>query len=393
MNESVPQVLGPYHLRGKLAVGGQSEVWLGVRTGPGGFRRRCALKLVLPPASSDEAGRKSFFAEARLMALFDHPNLVAVTDIGEDDESEILFSVMPYVSGRSLASLMRELDHPFEVTDSLWLISRILLALSFAHDLHDERGRTLNIIHRDVSPENILLGFDGQVKLIDFGIALSSINPRSTRMHVVKGKLEYLSPEQATANSEIGPTTDIYSAGLILYTMLVGKNPLAGNPDTALARARQPNIQSIRDFGRFPPELDQMLSQMLAIDADHRPTDAGELAKSALKILHGLDRGYDEFQFHEAAARLLDPHLPSEREFLTDLLAEGTQVIDTTAFVTSPDGGQGASDGPVKKRRKTMPARPPDKRTPMLDSRESVDIAPKDDLDSIFQELEEIYED
>lgn len=372
-------------------MGGQSEVWLGVRTGPGGFRRRCALKLVLPPASNDETGRKSFFAEARLMALFDHPNLVAVTDLGEDDESEILFAVMPYVSGRSLASIIRDEPRAFTLSDSLWLMSRILLALSFSHTLRDERGRQLNIIHRDVSPENILVGFDGQVKLIDFGIALSSINPRSTRMHVVKGKLEYLSPEQASATDAITTATDIYSAGLMLYSLLTGANPLSGDPDTALSRARNPSIRPLRDVGSFPQKLDRLVSSMLAMEPEDRPASAAEIAKDLLHILMDIDDTYDELEFAASAATALEPHLEGEQEFLTDLLAEGTQIIDTTGFVDAQK--RKSSGNPKPRRRKTLPARPPETRTPMLDSREEIALEPKEDLDDIFKELEEIYDD
>jgi len=348
------------------------------------------LKLVLPPASNDEAGRKSFFAEARLMALFDHPNLVAVTDLGEDEESEILFAVMPYVSGRSLASIIREEPRAFTISDSLWLMSRILLALSFAHHLHDERGRTLNIIHRDVSPENILVGFDGQVKLIDFGIALSSINPRSTRMHVVKGKLEYLSPEQASATETITHATDIYSAGLMLYSLLTGSNPLSGDPDTALSRARNPTIRPLRDMGDFPPRLDKVVNSMLAFEPEDRPQSTAEIAKELIHILMDIDSNYDELVFADSAARALETHLENEQEFLTDLLAEGTQVIDTTGFV---DAQKKKKDGPRPKRRKTLPARPPETRTPMLDAREEIQLEPKEGLDDIFKELEEIYDD
>ncbi len=375
---SVPQVLGAYQMKGKLAVGGQSEVWLGLHRGPGGFRRRCALKLVLPPASLDDVVRKNFFAEARLMAQFDHPNLVAMTDLGVDEETDILFAAMPYVSGRSLATLMRDGTVDFELPDVLWIISRVLLALNYAHELRDDKGRHLAVIHRDVSPENILVGFEGGVRLVDFGIALSSINPRSTRMHVVKGKLEYLSPEQASAVPRITVGTDIYSAGLVLYSLLTGINPLSGNPDTALARARNPQIRPLSDFRQFPAELGPVVSGMLHVDPQRRPTDALKLARTLTNILRGIDADYDENTFAETSKRILGPHLAGERQFLMELQSEGTQVIDTRAKVDS-DGGT----KPV--RRKTIPARLHQK-TPVFEEK-------KEDLDDIFRELEEIYDD
>lgn len=382
MSGSVPQSLGAYQLKGKLAVGGQSEVWLAVRRGPGGFRRRCALKLVLPPTSLDDVARKNFFAEARLMAQFDHPNLVAVTDLGEDQDHEILYSVMPYVSGRSLASVLREVDGAFDVPALLWLGSRVLFALNYAHHMRDEKGRLLNVIHRDISPENILISFDGQVRLVDFGIALSSINPRSTRMHVVKGKLEYLSPEQASASPHIDVTTDIYSAGLVFYSVLTGINPLAGDPDTALQRARRPSIQRLGELVDVPPELDQLVHQMLDVNPGARPKDAGLLAQVFIELLRRIAPGYEEPHFAARCSEILQSYWEGEREFLMDHLAEGTQVIDTRAY-TDRDTTPVAEPMPKPLRRKTIPA-----------NVEPIAPRKKDDgLADIFRELEEIYED
>lgn len=382
MSGSVPQSLGAYQLKGKLAVGGQSEVWLAVRRGPGGFRRRCALKLVLPPTSLDDVARKNFFAEARLMAQFDHPNLVAVTDLGEDQDHEILYSVMPYVSGRSLASVLREVDGAFDVPALLWLGSRVLFALNYAHHMRDEKGRLLNVIHRDISPENILISFDGQVRLVDFGIALSSINPRSTRMHVVKGKLEYLSPEQASASPHIDVTTDIYSAGLVFYSVLTGINPLAGDPDTALQRARRPRIQRLGELVDVPPELDQLVHHMLDVNPGARPKDAGRLALAFIELLRRIAPGYEEPHFAARCSEILESYWEGEREFLMDHLAEGTQVIDTRAY-NDRDTTPVAEPMPKPLRRKTIPA-----------NVEPITPAKKDDgLADIFRELEEIYED
>lgn len=376
MSDSLPQVLGTYQLKGKLAVGGQSEVWLAVQKGPGGFRRRCALKIVLPPTSMDDVVRKNFFAEARLMAQFDHPNLIMVTDLGEDEQHEILFSVMPYISGRSLASVLRDFPQVFSVPEVLWIASRIMLALGHAHQMRDERGRSLNIIHRDVSPENILIGFDGQVKLVDFGIALSSINPRSTRLHIVKGKLEYLSPEQASASPHIDLTTDIYSAGLILYAMFSGHNPLSGDPDTALTRARHPRIERLRKHVDIPEEVDLLVHQMLHLNPRERPTRASDLARAFLYQLRLHYPGYEEVDFAQRAHELLKPYLEGEREFLVDHLAEGTQVIDTRSYGQTPAEPK-ATNTPAL-RRKTMPG---------------TEAGPQDGLADIFRELEEIYED
>ncbi len=427
---SVPQVLGPYQLKAKLAVGGQSEVWLAYRTGPGGFRRRCALKLLLPPIYYDEDARKSFMAEARLMALFDHPNLVAITDLGQVDNHELLYAVMPYVSGQSLATLMREKEMRFDVETALWIMSRVLFALDFAHNLSDERGRRLDIVHRDVSPENVIVSFDGRVKLIDFGIALSSINPRNTRLHVVKGKIDYLSPEQAHASPVIDHTTDIYSAGVLFYSMLTGFNPLEGDDSTALQRAQDPDIPKITKYVRVPRMLAEAIHAMLQKVPERRPQSAGNLAQNFLSILHEISPSYDEMVFAENMRRELSQDIRRESEFLRGL-AGGTQIIDTKGIddpATVPAGPRGrssdestqpagrapsentqpASEPPLPPQRPEPPprvVRRRDQTTPIIDAREllsedeasspshTVPSKAQEGLKDLFKELEEIYDD
>ena len=320
---SLPQVLGPYQLIARLAVGGQAEIWFALRTGPGGFRRKCAIKILRPPNSLDSSARKSFMAEARLMANFDHPNLVSVTDLGELPEHEILYSVMPYISGLTLSSVIS--NHDPGAIHATWVMIKVLRAMDYAHKLRDERGRSLQICHRDISPENILFGFDGQVKLIDFGIALSTFNPRNTRMHMIKGKLDYLSPEQANGQ-HIDQRSDIYSAGLLYYTLLSKTNPLSGDPLTALERARSPKFRPLSDFLVLPNELVAILERMMKIDRNERASDAGKIARELLDILHRTNPNYDDLTFLDWITREFAPEIDAERTFLSGT-NKGTQII------------------------------------------------------------------
>lgn len=383
---SVPQVLGPYQLKAKLAVGGQSEVWFAVRRGPGGFQRRCALKLLLPPVSYDEESRKAFIAEARLMALFDHANLIPVTDLGEDTESNVVFAVMPYVSGTSLATIAR--DRGFEglpVVDAIWIVARVLLALGFAHDLRDPRGRPLGIIHRDISPENVMLGFGGQVSLIDFGIALSAINPRNTRIHVVKGKLDFLSPEQANASPRIDQTTDIYSAGLLLFTLLTGRNPLDGDPETALPRARNPNIPRLDSIITAPTQLVQIVHGMLNPIPSARPASATQTARALLEVMHRLEPLYDETTFAEHVGQWLADNIVAEETFLRGI-GEGTQIIKTDVGLNDSQRSRRAQATPIVEASDIL-------HDAATSQRDSGLEATRDDLRAILAELEEIYDD
>ncbi len=262
-------------------------------------------------------------AEARLMANFDHPNLVSITDLGEQPEGDILYSVMPYISGLTLSSVMN--GHDPGATHSTWAMIKVLQALDYAHKLRDERGRSLQICHRDISPENILFGFDGQVKLIDFGIALSTFNPRNTRMHMIKGKLDYLSPEQANGE-HIDQRSDIYSAGLLYYTLLTKTNPLWGDPLKALERARAPKFQPLSDFLVLPNELVHLVGKMVNINRNQRATDAGKIARELLDILHRTNPSYDDLTFLDWMNHEFGPEMQAESTFLS-AGNKGTQII------------------------------------------------------------------
>ncbi len=385
---SVPQVLGPYQLKAKLAVGGQSEVWFGLRRGPGGFQRRCALKLLVPPVAFDEESRKGFIAEARLMALFDHPNLIPVTDLGEDPESSVVYAVMPYVSGTSLASIARDPGFEgMEAVEALWIVARVLMALGFAHELRDTRNRPLGIIHRDVSPENVMIGFDGQVRLIDFGIALSAINPRNTRIHVVKGKLDFLSPEQANASTRIDQSTDIYSTGLLLYTLLTGRNPLDGDPETALPRARNPKIARLDSIIPAPTELVQIVHAMLSPIPSSRPQSAVQTARALMGVMHRLEPLFDESAFVDQVRRRLADKVVAEESFLRGI-GEGTQIIKT-------DVGPAGAHAPPRRGHTTPIVEAAEilNEASAVNHRESGLEATRDDLRAILAELEEIYDD
>lgn len=262
-------------------------------------------------------------AEARLMANFDHPNLISITDLGDISEHEVLYSVMPYISGLTLSAMIN--TYRPGPTHATWIMIKVLNALDYAHKLRDERGRSLKISHRDISPENILVGFDGQVKLIDFGIALSAFNPRNTRLHAIKGKLEYLSPEQANSQP-LDHRSDIYSAGLLFYTLLTQYNPLSGDPLTALDRARAPKFLPPTDFVVLPNELVAVLESMIAIDRNHRADDAGNVARELLDIVHRTNPKYDDFTFQDWVVRKFQTEIEAENAFLSTPV-KGTKVI------------------------------------------------------------------
>jgi serine/threonine-protein kinase len=243
------------------------------------------------------------------------------------------------------------------------------------------------------------------VHLIDFGIALSNINPRNTRFHVVKGKLDFLSPEQATASPRIDQKTDIYSAGLLLYLLLAAHNPLDGEENTALERARNPTIPRIDSLVTIPVELTQLVHSMLSPIPDERPGDAGATARGLLALLHRLEPGFDEIAFADSIRERLADEIQAEEAFLNGM-GEGTQIIRTGdlpqdalqsgEFQPKPSA-QSHDDLNAKARR--------DETTPIVaaddiiksaipeEKRSSGREQTKDDLQAILAELEDIYDD
>jgi serine/threonine-protein kinase len=256
-----------------------AEVYVGRRAGPRGFQKKFAIKRILPQLAADARFVEMFCDEARICAALTHPNIVQVVDFGEHDGD--LFMAMEYVDGVSLARLLRTVasrGERFPLGIALFIAHEVLRGLRYAHEARDESGHLLGIVHRDVSPGNILIGRAGEVKLTDFGIVLSAFVDRRTYPGELKGKMGYMSPEQVIGE-ELDPRSDLFTVGIVVAEMLLtrplfpGKNELemlsrmyeadlgvlerCGTAlptdlvsvlKTALARSREQRFQSARDF-------------------------------------------------------------------------------------------------------------------------------------------------
>jgi serine/threonine protein kinase len=225
----VGRYFGKYFLLKKLAAGGMGEVFLAKQQGPAGFEKILIVKKVLAHLTENKEFVELFLGEARLAARMNHRNIVQVFELGEENGN--YFIAMEYVQGKSLrdvvdAALKRKEKIPGELCRSI--AEQICDGASYAHNLTDVSGRGLNIIHRDLNPQNVLVSYTGDVKVIDFGIAKSEMSTVKTEAGMIKGKFVYMSPEQSLAK-KLDKRSDIFAVGISLYEMLTGINPFAKN--------------------------------------------------------------------------------------------------------------------------------------------------------------------
>jgi serine/threonine protein kinase len=218
--------IGRYTLLGRLATGGMAEIYLARQSGPSGFTKVVVLKVILPHLANDPTFMKMFANEARLAALLNHPNVVQVFDYGEERRG-LPFMAMEYIDGRNLTRIGKALHAKGERIPrgiALRVISEVCGALDYAHGLCDTEGNHLGIVHRDISRDNILLTYSGRVKLVDFGIARSTILESYTTEGTIKGKYAYMAPE-VIRGADPDHLIDIYALGVVLYSTLLGRLP------------------------------------------------------------------------------------------------------------------------------------------------------------------------
>lgn len=275
-------VLGAYVLERKLGAGGMAEVFLARKSGPHGFTKRVAIKRILPELAEDAQLIQMFCDEARIASSLSHPNIAQVIEFGEHEGE--LFIVLEYVDGVACGALLRAASQRGEtipVPGALYIAREVLLALAFAHEAVDENGQPLGIVHRDISPSNVLVSRIGTVKLIDFGITRSFIAERRAYPGELKGKLRYMSPEQILG-SEVDCRSDLFAVGIVLTEMLTGRVLFTGKNDLdVLTRISRGELGLVRD-GVLPPDLAQVLEKALA----HRP---GERFQSAREFARALE--------------------------------------------------------------------------------------------------------
>jgi serine/threonine-protein kinase len=300
-----------YKVLEKIAAGGMAEVYRAESAGLEGFKKIVAIKRVLPHLAEKKQFIGMFLDEARVSAHLSHSNCVQVFDIGVGDNT--YFIVMEYVDGSDLKGVIehrRKQNQPFPVEEACLICVRICEGLAYAHELVDARGQSLNIVHRDMSPPNVLITRYGEVKIVDFGLAKANSQLERSEPGIIKGKFSYLSPEAAKGGS-VDQRTDIFAVGIILWELLAGRRLFMGETDLETVRLVQAaRVPSIHDFNpNVPRELDRVLARALAEDPDRRYQRARELGTELNELLFHLGRSVSSFDI----AGLVDP-IRKERE-------------------------------------------------------------------------------
>jgi tRNA A-37 threonylcarbamoyl transferase component Bud32 len=285
---SQPEVFGNYHLLEKIATGGMAEVYRARAHGAMGFEKILVIKRILDTLAKDDEFKELFKVEARIAALLAHVNIVQVFELGQEQDS--LYIAMEYVHGIDVARLVsrsRSLGE-FPIPLALFLCGEVLKALQFAHHYTDADGRPLNIVHCDISPQNILVSFSGEVKITDFGISRAAIQKGA--QDVIRGKYAYMSPEQVEGKPLDG-RSDLFSLGIVLYELLTGRRLFkAKNRDETLARVRRAEVPSPRAYRpEISEDLEAFLLRTLSRHREDRWEDAAEMMESlsALVVREG----------------------------------------------------------------------------------------------------------
>ncbi len=279
---------GKYYLTEKIATGGMAELYRAKRIGVAGFEKLLVIKKILPHLSLHEEFVSMFINEAKIAAQLTHTNIAQIFDLGKIEDS--YYIAMEYVWGKDLKAVLKkgkEKKLPVSMEHALQIVSKACAALDYAHKKKDLKGHELNLIHRDVSPQNIIVAYEGDVKIVDFGIAKAASKTSDTRTGVLKGKIAYMSPEQAWGRP-IDRRSDIFSLGIVLYELLTGEMLFKGDTDlNTLEKVRDAKvIPPTRINKEIPKEIENILLKALAKEPQERYQSASEMQNDLEAYIH-----------------------------------------------------------------------------------------------------------
>lgn len=281
---------GDYRLMERVAIGGMAEVWRARRRGVEGFQKTVAIKKILSHLTGSVDFVTMFIDEAKLAAQLTHNNIIQIYDLGKVDQD--FYIAMEYVEGWDLRTILaagRDRGLPLPLPLALAIGAAVARALDYAHRKRDFANRALGLVHRDVSPQNVMISHEGEIKLCDFGIVKAVSKASTTQMGALKGKLQYMSPEQAWGR-EVDARSDIFSLGSVLFEVLTGSKLFTGDSEIGVLDAvRDCRVRSPREIvPSIPEEVERIVFRALAKNPEDRYTTAGQLEKDIAAVLDGL---------------------------------------------------------------------------------------------------------
>ena len=333
--ESLPKRFGKYTLLRRLAVGGMAEIFLALQKSVAGFEKLIVVKRVLPDLARDKAFVQMLLQEARIAATLNHPNIAQVYDVGMFDGD--YFIAMEHVHGEDLRSIVRQMkvkqERAFPLEHTLAIVLGCCKGLAFAHDQRDLDGNPLDIVHRDVSPQNVLVTFTGDVKLVDFGIAKASTG-KEEKPGKLKGKVPYMSPEQAQGR-DLDGRSDVFSLGVMMFELCTGRRLFRGKNEEETLRTivegKYPRAIEINP--NLHPRLDEIIHNALAPDRSSRYAAARDFQADLEAFIRDEQLAVSPLSLGQWMQDLFDDKLARQKQ----MLQEGRQLAEVLASQSSED--------------------------------------------------------
>ncbi len=355
------QLYGKYALIDRIAVGGMAEIFLARQQGLEGFEKTIVIKRIRPHLGDKKSFVKMFLNEAKLAAQLTHPHIVQIFDLGKIGES--FFIAMEYVFGRDMRRIVPKASTvhlEFPLVYALKVASSVCEGLSYAHTKTDNEGQPLGIVHRDITPENVMVSFDGAVKVLDFGIAKAAGQVEQTRAGDIKGKLAYMSPEQCTGRS-LDHRSDLFSLGVVLYEWATGFKLFTGESDIAVLKAiTEGKIYKPSYFrAEIPVQVEAILMRALERDPAARYQTAWEMQADIDRFLSANEFTPSNVHLANFVRQLFPDEMEEEKRRLS---AQGTTVTGEFAAAAAMLAGRelsqpGRAVSPLAVREETAPGR------------------------------------
>jgi serine/threonine-protein kinase len=326
------QVLGRYELLMPIAAGGMAMVWAARLKGTRGFQKIVAIKTMLPKLSDESQFEEMFLEEASLASQVRHPHVVEVLDLGEQDG--VLFLVMEWIDGMPLNQLMKaaKASGGMPLPVAVRIVMQACAGLHAAHELKDNKGQLVGLVHRDVSPQNILVTYDGVTKVVDFGVAkATAAGGGTTSAGQIKGKVGYMAPEQIEGES-IDRRADVFAIGIVLYALTTGKHPFRRESDAATMYnicSPQPVLPPRKFLPDYPEALERVILRALAKSPEDRYETANALLRDLDHALPPNERAQTDEDVARFVRKLLGDKLEERRATLSDALTRADQNTES----------------------------------------------------------------